>query len=315
MPIDNALISVVAPVYNEVATVRELHRRLGDALAPLGRYEIVLVDDGSTDGTWDALRELAHTDPHLRLLRLSRNFGHQIALSAGLDHARGDAVISLDGDLQDPPEVIPELVAHWRDGSDVVFAVRRHREGETWFKRGTATVFYKFINRVSSVDIPEQAGDFRLFSRRALDALLAMPERARYLRGMSSWIGFRQSEVAYTRDARHAGETKYPLRRMLHFAGDAVTSFSATPIRFVAALGFVSVALCLVALTWTLYIRFFTDETVAGWTSVIVVVLFLGGVQLLSLGIIGQYVGRIFDEVKGRPLYFVDEIVDADEPS
>jgi dolichol-phosphate mannosyltransferase len=211
--------------------------------------------------------------------------------------------------------VIPELVARWRDGFDVVFAVRRQRDGETWFKRATASVFYKFINRVSSVDIPEQAGDFRLFSRRALDALLAMPERARYLRGMSSWIGFRQSEVPYTRDARLAGETKYPLRRMLHFAGDAVTSFSATPIRFVAALGFVSVALCLVALAWTLYIRFFTDKTVAGWTSVIVVVLFLGGVQLLSLGIIGQYVGRIFDEVKGRPLYFVEELVDGDEPA
>ena len=315
MPTDNALISVVAPVYNEVATVRELHRRLTDALAALGPYEIVLVDDGSTDGTWEALRELARTDRHLRLLRLSRNFGHQIALSAGLDHARGDAVVSLDGDLQDPPEVIPELVARWRDGSDVVFAVRRQRDGETWFKRATASAFYKFINRVSSVDIPEQAGDFRLLSRRALDALLAMPERARYLRGMSSWIGFRQSEVPYTRDARRAGETKYPLGRMLHFAGDAVTSFSATPIRFVAALGFVSVALCLVALAWTLYVRFFTDETVAGWTSVIVVVLFLGGVQLLSLGIIGQYVGRIFDEVKGRPLYFVDELVEGDEPA
>lgn len=315
MPTDNALISVVAPVYNEAATVRELHRRLTDALTLLGRYEIVLVDDGSSDGTWEALRDLAQADRHLRLLRLSRNFGHQVALSAGLDHARGDAIVSLDGDLQDPPEVIGDLVARWREGADVVFAVRRRREGETWFKRTTAAVFYKFLKRVSSVDIPEQAGDFRLLSRRALDALKAMPERARYLRGMSSWIGFRQAEVEYARDARYAGETKYPLRRMLQFAGDAVTSFSATPIRFVAALGFISVALCLVALAWTLYIRLFTDETVAGWTSVIVLVLFLGGVQLLSLGIIGQYIGRIFDEVKGRPLYFVDEVVERDEAS
>lgn len=313
MPIDNALISVVVPVYNEEGTVAELHRRLTAALAPMGRYEIVLVDDGSGDGTWRIARELAGSDPRVRLVRLSRNFGHQIALSAGLEHARGDAVISMDGDLQDPPELIADLVDRWRGGSDVVFAIRQQREGETWFKLATASAFYKLINRVSSVEIPEQAGDFRLLSRRALDALLAMPERARFLRGMSSWIGFEQASVPYARDARYAGETKYPLRRMLHFAADAVTSFSATPIRLVAALGFASVALCLLALAWTLYVRLFTDETVAGWTSVIVVVLFLGGVQLLSLGIIGQYVGRIFDEVKERPLYFVAEVVEGGE--
>lgn len=313
MPTDTDLISVVVPVYNEEGTVAELHRRLTSVLAPLGRYELLLVDDGSSDGTWLAARELARTDQHLRLIRLSRNFGHQVALSAGLDHARGNAVVSMDGDLQDPPELIPELIDRWRAGSDVVFAIRRQREGETWFKLATASAFYKLINRVSSVEIPEQAGDFRLLSRRALDALLAMPERARFLRGMSSWIGFEQASVPYARDPRYAGETKYPLRRMLHFAGDAVTSFSATPIRLVAALGFMSVAVCLVALAWTLYVRLFTDETVAGWTSVIVVVLFLGGVQLLSLGIIGQYVGRIFDEVKDRPLYFVSERVDGDE--
>lgn len=315
MPTDTALISVVVPVHNEEGTIGELHRRLTSVLAPLGRYEIVLVDDGSSDGTWQAVRELARTDPQVRLIRLSRNFGHQVALSAGLDHARGDAVVSMDGDLQDPPELIPELIEQWRAGSDVVFAIRQRREGETWFKLVTASVFYKLINRMSSVEIPEQAGDFRLLSRRALDALLAMPERARYLRGMSSWIGFEQSSVPYARDARYAGETKYPLRRMLHFAGDAVTSFSATPIRLVAALGFLSVALCLIALAWTLYVRLFTEETVAGWTSVVVVVLFLGGVQLLSLGIIGQYVGRIFDEVKDRPLYFVAEVVEGDESS
>ena len=315
MPTDNPLISVVVPVYDEEGTVAELCRRLASVLAPLGRYEIVLVDDGSADGTWPALREISRADPHLRLIRLSRNFGHQIALSAGLEHARGDVVVSMDGDLQDPPELIPQLIERWRAGSDVVFAIRQHREGETWFKLATASAFYKLINRVSSVDIPEQAGDYRLLSRRALDALLAMPERARYLRGMSSWIGFEQASVPYSRDARYAGETKYPVRRMLHFAGDAVTSFSATPIRLVAALGFLSVALCLVALAWTLYVRLFTDATVAGWTSVIVVVLFLGGVQLLSLGIIGQYVGRIFDEVKDRPLYFVSETVDGDDAS
>ena len=300
-------------MYDEVDTVAELHRRLRAVLAEVGPYEIVLVDDGSTDGTWDALRELAESDPHVRLLRLSRNFGHQIALSAGLEYARGAAVISMDGDLQDPPEAIPALVERWRDGFDVVYGVRSHREGETRFKLVTASLFYKAMNRMSPVDIPEQVGDFRLLSRRAVDALIAMPERARYLRGMSSWIGFRRTTVPYERDARYAGETKYPLRRMLHFASDAITSFSTTPIRLVAGLGFLSVVLCLIALVWSLYIRFFTDKTVQGWTSVIVVVLFLGGVQLLSLGIIGQYVGRIFDEAKGRPLYFVDELVEPDE--
>jgi dolichol-phosphate mannosyltransferase len=271
----------------------------------------VIVDDGSADGTWERLRALAATDSNLRLVRLSRNFGHQIALTAGLDAARGDAVVCIDGDLQDPPEVIPELVARWQEGYDVVYAVRERREGETRFKLATASLFYKWINRMSPVDIPAQAGDFRLLSRRALDALREMPERARFLRGMTSWIGFRQIGVPYTREARFAGSTKYPLRRMLRFASDAVTSFSTTPIRFVTALGFVSVLLCLVALAWTLYLRLFTERTIQGWTSVVVVVLFLGGVQLLSLGIIGQYVGRIFDEVKGRPLYIVDERIES----
>jgi glycosyltransferase involved in cell wall biosynthesis len=308
--ITDPLLSVVAPVFDEAETLPELHRRLTAALTPLGRYEIVLVDDGSSDGSWQALRTLAGQDPHLRLVRLSRNFGHQVALSAGLEAARGDAVVSMDSDLQDPPELIPELLERWREGYDVVYAVRTSRIGESRFKLATASLFYKTIDRMSSVSIPEQAGDFRLLSRRALDALLSMPERARFLRGMSSWIGFRQIGVGYERDARSAGDTKYPLRRMIRFASDAVTSFSTTPIRLVVGLGFVSVLLCLVALAWTLYLRLFTDETVAGWSSLLVVVLFLGGVQLLSLGIIGQYVGRIFEEVKERPLYVVDETVE-----
>ncbi len=301
------MLSVVAPVFNEEGAVVELHRRLSAALAPLGEHEIVIVDDGSNDGTWERLRALAVGDPHLRLVKLSRNFGHQIALTAGLDAARGEAIVCIDGDLQDPPEVIPELVAKWREGYDVVYAVRERRAGETRFKLATASLFYKGINHMSSIEIPKNAGDFRLLSRRALDALSGMPERARFLRGMTSWIGYRQIGVPYARDARFAGSTKYPLRSMLRFASDAVTSFSTTPIRVVTALGFVSVLLCLAALVWTLYLRVFTDETIQGWTSVVVVVLFLGGVQLLSLGIIGQYVGRIFEEVKQRPLYIVDE--------
>jgi polyisoprenyl-phosphate glycosyltransferase len=317
-PPADALVSVVVPVYDEVETIPELHERLSAALQPLGRYEIVVVDDGSSDGTWEALQARAATDPHLRLIRLSRNFGHQIALTAGLDAARGDAVVSMDGDLQDPPELIPELVARWREGFDVVYAVRTARAGETRFKLATASLFYWLVNRMSSVRIPEQAGDFRLLSRRAVDTLQSMPERARFVRGMTSWIGFRQVGVPYEREARKQGETKYPLRRMLRFAGDAITSFSTAPIRYVTALGFVAVAFCLVYFAYTLYVRLFTDDAVAGWTSVVVVVLFLGGVQLISLGVIGQYVGRIFDEVKERPLYVVDETVEhsgADVPA
>lgn len=310
------MLSVVAPVFNEAGTVEELHRRLTAAVAPLGPYELVIVDDGSQDETWERLRALAAADSRLRLVRLSRNFGHQVALTAGLDAARGEAVVCIDGDLQDPPEVIPELVARWREGYDVVYAVREKREGETRFKLATAALFYKGINRMSPVEIPAQAGDFRLLSRRALDALLEMPERARFIRGMTSWIGFRQIGVPYAREARFAGSTKYPFRRMLHFASDAVTSFSTTPIRLVTMVGFASVLLCLAALAWTLYLRLFTEQTVQGWTSVVVVVLFLGGVQLVSLGIIGQYVGRVFEEVKQRPLYFIDEVIQGDdEPS
>ncbi|MFN8223059.1 MAG: glycosyltransferase family 2 protein [Gaiellales bacterium] len=304
------LLSIVVPVYNEVESIGELHRRLTAAMAQLGDYELVLVDDGSTDGTWEALRALADGDRRLRLIRLSRNFGHQTALSAGLEAARGDAVVSIDADLQDPPEVIPELVARWREGYDVVYAVRERRSGESRFKLATAALFYKGINRLSAMEIPEQAGDFRLLSRRALDGLLAMPERSRFLRGMSTWIGFRQIGVPYARDPRFAGATKYPLRKMARLATDAVTSFSTAPIRIVVTLGLLAVGFCLAALVWTLYLRLFTERTVQGWTSVLVVLLFLGGVQLVSVGIIGQYVGRIFEEVKGRPLYLVAETIE-----
>jgi polyisoprenyl-phosphate glycosyltransferase len=304
------VISVVAPIYNEVDTLPELHRRLTDVLAPLGPYEVVLVDDGSSDGSWSRLLELAAADPHLRLVRLSRNFGHQAALSAGLDASRGEAVVIMDGDLQDPPEVIPRLVRSWRDGYDVVYAVRNEREGETWARTASAASFYRVLQRMTSTPIPRNAGDFRLLSRRAVDALAQMPERARFLRGMTSWIGFRQVGVSYDRDARYAGRSKYSLARQLRLAFDAISSFSTVPIKAVTALGFALVLFCVAVLAWTLYVRFFTADSVQGWTSVIAIVLLLGGVQLLSLGVIGQYVARIFDETKQRPLYLVEEVVE-----
>jgi dolichol-phosphate mannosyltransferase len=305
------LISVVAPVFNEHSTLPELHRRLTDVLGPLGPYELVLVDDGSSDGSWDTLLELAARDPHLRLLRLSRNFGHQAALSAGLDAARGEAIVLMDADLQDPPELIPQLVAKWREGFDVVYAIRGEREGEPRLRLASISLFYRLLYRITSTEIPQNVGDFRLLSRRAADAITAMPERARFLRGMTSWIGFKQTGVQYTREARYAGESKYPPRKLLRLALDGITSFSTAPIKLVTALGFALVVFCVGVLVWTLYVRFFTSHHPQGWTSVIAVVLLLGGVQLLSLGVIGQYVARIFDETKQRPLYLVDEVVES----
>lgn len=304
-------LSVVAPVFNEAQIVRELLDRIVRAVEPLGTFEVIVVDDGSTDGTWDVLVAAAPSFPGVRLVRLSRNFGHQVALTAGLDLARGDAVVTIDGDLQDPPEVIPDLVAQWRDGYDVVYGVRASRAGESRYKLWTARLFYRGIRRMSPIEIPEDAGDFRLLSRRAADALRSMPEQARFLRGMSSWIGYRQVGVPYERDARRLGETKYPTRKMLGFAADAVTSFSTTPLRLVSAAGFAMVGFCAIYLGYTLVVSLFTDNTVQGWASVIVLVLLIGGVQLLSLGVIGEYVARIFDEVKERPLYVVSDVIDS----
>ena len=303
------MISLVLPVFNEAATLPQFYRRLADALPPGAPYELVFVDDGSTDGSWATLRRFADGDPSVRLVRLSRNWGHQAAITAGLDAALGDAVIVMDTDLQDPPELIPELLARWRDGFDVVYAVRAERAGESAWRLASIRVYYKLLRRIAGNEIPENVGDFRLMSRRVVDALRAMPERTRFLRGMTAWVGYPQTGVEYNRDPRFAGESKYPPRKLLRLALDGITSFSTVPIKLVAWLGFVLVAFCLVVLGWALYTRFFTDAAPQGWTSLLVVVLLLGGVQLLSLGIIGQYVARIFDESKQRPLYLVTERV------
>jgi glycosyltransferase involved in cell wall biosynthesis len=297
------LLSVAAPVYNEEASIEEFHRRVRSALDGLP-YELILVDDGSTDGTGEILARLAEEDPAVRVVRLSRNFGHQAATTAGLDHARGDAVVMIDADLQDPPELIREMLERWREGADVVFAVRRTRAGETRLKLATARWFYKIFARLAQVELTQNAGDFRLLDRQALDALLAMRERNRFLRGMTSWVGFEQAAVEYERDPRHAGETKYSPRKMVRFSLDALSSFSHVPLQAATVLGFIFSLVAFLAIPVAIGFRI-AGEFVPGITTVLMVVLLLGGIQLITVGIIGEYLGRVYDEVKRRPLYVV----------
>ncbi|NPA06615.1 MAG: glycosyltransferase family 2 protein [Chloroflexi bacterium] len=303
------VFSVVVPVYNERESLPELYRRVRAVMTSLGEpWELVLVDDGSTDGSTDLIRELHRQDPeHVRPVIFARNFGHQIAVTAGMDYARGCAVIIMDADLQDPPEVIPRLVERWREGYDVVYAVRVQREGETWFKKVTAALFYRLIYRITDVPIPVDTGDFRLIDRKVLAVLRRMRERHRFIRGMAAWVGFRQIGVPYRRAPRYAGETKYPLRKMIKFALDAITSFSYFPLQLATYLGFISAGLSILAIPLVAIARLTGSQAFYGQASTLIAVLFLGGVQLISLGILGEYVGRIYDEVKGRPLYVVAE--------
>ena len=297
------LLSVVAPMYNEEATAAAFCERVFAALEGIP-LELVLVDDGSSDGTAKIVDDLAASDPRVRVVRLSRNFGHQTAITAGLDHARGDAVVMIDADLQDPPEVINDLLAKWREGVDVVYAVRQRREGETRFKLATASIFYRLMSRVSSIELAPDAGDFRLMGRQALDGLLSMRERSRYLRGMTVWVGFTQAAVPYRRDARYAGETKFSLTRMLRFSLDAIASFSHVPLQIATLIGFAFAAFAFLMIPVAIVFRIF-GQFVPGVTTTIIAILLLGGIQLMSIGVIGEYVGRIYDEVKARPLYFV----------
>ena len=305
------LISVVVPCFNEAAVIRETYRRLGELAGRVSdvRFELIFVDDGSRDETPTLLHELSVSDERVRGLRLSRNFGHQIATTAGLEVAAGDAVVIIDADLQDPPQVVEEMVARWREGYHVAYGQRVERAGETPLKIWTARTFYRWMNRLSRVQLPLDTGDFRLLDRAVVDALLRMPERDRFLRGMVSWVGFRQVAVPYKRDARYAGESKYPVLKMLRFASDAVFSFSFTPLRLAVWLGFFAIFVALLGIGYAVILRFFFDPSywVRGWSSLFVAILFMGGVQLISLGIIGEYVGRIYGEVKQRPLYFVRE--------
>jgi polyisoprenyl-phosphate glycosyltransferase len=297
------LLSVVAPMLDEEGLAAEFCSRAASSLEGLP-YELVIVDDGSSDATPAILDGLAAADPRVRVLHLSRPFGHQMAITAGLDHARGDAVVMIDGDLQDPPELIPELVETWRGGADIVVAKRRARSGETRFKLATARWFYGIMGRLAQVDLEPNAGDFRLIDRAPLDALLLLRERSRFLRGMSSWVGFSRAVVEYDRDARNAGETKYPLGKMLRFALDGLTSFSNFPLQLAALAGFACAALALLGLPLTIVARY-SGIYERGVPSLLFAVLLIGGIQLLALGMLGEYLGRIYDEVKQRPLYVV----------
>ena len=300
--------SVVAPIYNELENIPELYRRVRAVMSDLpGSWELVLVDDGSTDGSTDRIRELARQDRHVRPVIFARNFGHQVAITAGWDYARGDAVIIIDADLQDPPEVIPDMVAKWKEGYEVVYAVRAEREGETWFKRTTAALFYRLVHRITDVKIPLDTGDFRLMDRKVVDVLKTMRERFRFPRGMSAWVGFRQVGVPYKRAVRFAGTTKYPFNKMLKLALNAITGFSYFPLQMATYFGFASAGIAIVAIPIVAIMRLTGSQFFAGQATTLIAVLFLGGVQLISLGVLGEYLGRIYDEVKGRPLYIVRE--------
>jgi dolichol-phosphate mannosyltransferase len=303
-------LSIVVPCFNEEGGLAALHARLGAAArAAVGEdYEIVLVNDGSRDNSWTMMRAIAAADPHAVAVNLSRNHGHQLALTAGLDLCSGEAILIIDADLQDPPELLPEMLRVMRsEQADVVYGVRRSRSGETAFKRATAHGFYRLLSRATEVDIPLDAGDFRLMSRRALEALLAMPEQARFIRGMVAWLGFRQVPFAYDRQERFAGETKYPLRKMIRFAFDALTGFSSAPLKLASLAG---LALSVGSLLLLLYIVFAwsSGHSIPGWTSLMLVVVVLGAVQMFVLALMGEYIGRLYNEAKGRPLYIVQEI-------
>lgn len=307
---DTPVYSIVAPVFNEEETVPHFYQRVIAVMEQVGEpFELILVNDGSRDGSFAVMQKLHQQDPRVRVIDFSRNFGHQIAISAGLDHARGDAVVIIDSDLQDPPEVIMQLIAAWKNGAEVVYAQRSKRVGETRFKLVTAAAFYRLIERITAIQIPRDTGDFRLLDRRVVKALVAMREQHRFMRGLSSWVGFRQVAVQYERHERFAGTTKYPLRKMLKFSLDAITSFSHVPLQLATTFGFILAGISLIGILIAVILRIFTGA-IAGQASTLILVLFLGGIQLIFLGIIGEYLGRIYDEVRARPLYIVREVLE-----
>ena len=300
-------LSIVVPIFNEEQNLPELHRRLSDAARAITpSYEIVFVNDGSRDESRAILELLSQRNEHVYYIHFSRNFGHQIAVTAGLDRCRGKSVVIIDGDLQDPPEVIPELYEKHKSGYDIVYARRSERKGETWFKRSTAKLFYRVLRRSTAIDIPLDTGDFRLIDRKVVDALKKMPEQNKFLRGQIAWLGFRQGEVLFSRDKRRYGKTGYPLSKMLRFAMDGITAFSDRPLKLVTAMGFAISFLSFAIIVYAMYSHFVLLRTITGWTSLIISSTFIGGVQLLSIGIIGEYISRMNKNILNRPLYVVE---------
>jgi dolichol-phosphate mannosyltransferase len=308
------LISIVVPMYFEEEVAQECYNRLKGVMDEhYYNYEFIFVNDGSTDRTMEILVSIAAMDPRAKIVNFARNFGHQTAVTAGVEYARGDAIIIIDADLQDPPEVIPSLIEKWQEGYEVVYAKRKKRAGETKFKLLTAKYFYKFLNYMADIEIPKDTGDFRLIDRKVADVFTQMTERNRFVRGMFSWIGFKQTFIEYERDERFAGETKYPLRKMLRFASDGIIAFSTKPLKIVMSLGFFSVLVSFGVLAYTILVKLFGQEVEAGWASIMVAITFFSGIQLLGMGIVGEYIARIYDESKNRPIYVVRETVNLGE--
>ncbi|MCA1060820.1 glycosyltransferase family 2 protein [Rossellomorea aquimaris] len=302
------LISVVVPMYYEEEVAQECYNRLKKVMIENNiHYEFIFVNDGSTDKTLDILNEIAEEDSQAKIVNFARNFGHQTAVTAGIDYAEGDAIVIIDADLQDPPEVIPTLISKWREGYEIVYAKRKKRSGETKFKLLTAKYFYKFLNYMSDIDIPKDTGDFRIIDRKAADVFKTMTERNRFVRGMFSWIGFKQTFIEYERDERFAGETKYPLKKMIKFASDGIIAFSTKPLKLVMTIGFFSVLISFLVLVYAILVKLFGREVETGWASIMVAITFFSGVQLLGMGIVGEYIARIYDESKNRPIYIVKE--------
>ncbi|RAK19882.1 dolichol-phosphate mannosyltransferase [Anoxybacillus vitaminiphilus] len=300
--------SVIIPVYNEALVIRETYKRLKAVMEQTdGPYELLFVNDGSEDETIEILKELAVKDETVKYLDFSRNFGHQIAITAGMDYASGKAIVIIDADLQDPPELILEMIRKWKEGYDVVYAKRIKRKGETIFKKVTAHLFYRILRASTEIDIPLDTGDFRLMDRKVCDQLVNMRERNRFVRGLVSWIGFKQTALEYERDERFAGETKYPLKKMLRFSMDGITSFSYKPLKLASLLGFLLSFSSVIWMFVVLYLKLFTNSTVTGWSSLLMAILFFNGVVLIMLGVMGEYIGRIYDEVKHRPLYILKD--------
>ena len=306
-PSKNKLISVIVPVLNEENNIPILYKRIKKNLDSF-RYEIIFVNDGSTDQSQIIIEGLIVNDKNVKLVNLSRNFGHQIAISCGIDYAQGDAAVIIDADLQDPPEVIPAMIEKWQKGFDVVYAVRKAREGESILKKLTASIFYRLMRVLSGTKIPLDTGDFRLISKKVILVLRRTREYQRFMRGLVSWVGFSQVGIEFTRDKRFSGKTKYPLFSMIKFALDGILSFSLIPLRIVSIMGIVTVAILLLLIFYSLY-RTMIGQTVPGWASTTIIILFLGSIQLISIGIIGEYLGRIYEEVKGRPLYIIDSVL------